>query len=125
MPRQMVVTMILNEVNHAAVDGGPVGRYNVRREKPEFLLVTNSQADCKKVVDTFHSIFTRDRSKCKKESYDVTFLHSDNVDNKLSTSVDNHISSFKTERRTVSRKNTSIESILENNSGDNDLLVRI
>ena len=113
-PRQLVVTMVLNEVRSTSADGGTLGFQSLRREKPEFIIACNSKSDCKKMMKTFHEIFVRDQNISKKDGYDVTFLQADSVDKKLSTSIDNFVKKNKDERSSLSRKPLTVNSIIQN-----------
>ena len=59
-PHHLVVTMILNDVKTTFVDGRSIAANCLKRGKPKFLVFSNSKDDCKKVMNTFNSIFTRD-----------------------------------------------------------------
>ena len=122
IPRQMVVTMILNQIALNSIDGGVVSADSLKREKPEFILLANSKADCKQVVTAFNSIFaTRDPNKCEKDNYDVTFLHAGQAnDNILSTAVTNHIKEVKNKRSSLSRKPLSVNTIMQNQLQSNN-----
>ncbi len=96
MPQHIVVTMILNEVNNNSVDGGALGQSQVRREKPEFIVATNSNKDLKKVMNIFKTIFTTDKEKCRRDEFDVTCLRAEKDDNKmLANIVDKYINEKK------------------------------
>ena len=114
-PRHLVVTMILNEVEATSVDGGKISSDCLKRSKPEFLVVANSKNDCKKVMHTFNSIFTRDASKCKKDLFDVTFIDSQSSNDKsLSAAVNDYIATAKNGRCTLARKPLSVNTIIQN-----------
>jgi hypothetical protein len=113
-PRQLVLTMVLNEVRSTSADGGTLSFQNLKREKPEFIVSCNSKSDCKKMMKTFQEIFVRDENKNKKDEYDVSFLEADSEDGKLSTSVDNFIKNCKTERSSLSRKPLGVNTIIQN-----------
>jgi hypothetical protein len=113
-PRQLVVTMILNEVRSTSADGGTLGFQSLRRKKPEFILACNNKSDCKKMMKAFHEIFVRDENKSKKDEYDVSFLQADSNDKKLSTSIDNFVKKNKNERSSLSRKPLTVNTIIQN-----------
>jgi hypothetical protein len=92
IPRNMVVTMILNEVRASSINGGGTRKANrMRKDKPEFILVCDNQDDCKVVLDTFSDIFTRDIDSNKKELYDLVILTKSAKDGKLKTAVEDYV----------------------------------
>ena len=114
-PRHLVVTLILNEVESTSIDGGTIASNSLQRSKPEFLVVTNSKDDCKKVMSTFNSIFTSNRENCKKESFDVTLINGETSnDKKVATAVNEYIQQSKNKRCTVSKRPLSVNTIIQN-----------
>ena len=115
IPGQMVVTMILNEVASHSVDGGTLSLASLKRDKPELIVLANSKQDCQKVVKAFHSVFTSNSSKNKKDSFDVDFLIPEKENgNKLLATVDSYIEKKKSKHTTLTRKPLQANSISQN-----------
>ena len=121
-PRHTAVMMLLNEVADSSVNGGG-GRDKsfAKRSKPQFILLSISNEDCRKIVSAFCTIFTRDKASNEAEKYDVFWLNPDKDSGLLQTSVDDHLKKEKQKREKGARRSTgsveeAYEKIVENDT---------
>ena len=115
IPRNRAVMMVLNEVTQSNVNGGG-SRHNskAKRAKPEFILVADSQRECKEIITAFSDVFTTSVQSNKRDKYDVVTLTRDEQSGKLETTVSDFIAKEVKQREGVSRKHVDIGDIQNN-----------
>ena len=91
-PRNAALMMVMSEVAASSTSGGGPREKGVsRREKPEFLLVSDNMKDCKRIVTAFSEILTSDAASNKKNNFEWKWLHQDEKSGLLSTSIESFI----------------------------------
>ena len=113
MPRNVAVMMILNEVADSSMNGGGAKEKTfARKSKPQFILISDSRQNCKKVMCAFSEIFTtKVESTNKKNKYEVTLLQQDETSGLLKESVDKFIEQGLKRRVSVSTKPVTLEAV--------------
>ena len=112
-PRNIAVMMILNKVSRSSMNGGARKAYDkAKRHKPEFILIAESQIDCKDVITAFSECCTTKQHLNKVDDYDFSWIKPDEATGLIQVAIDKFIEKEKKKRQSWNTKNqVSLEEI--------------
>ena len=118
-PRNIAVMMVLNKVSQSSMNGGArKANDKAKRNKPEFILLAESQLDCKDVITAFSECCTTKQHLNKKDDYDFSWIKPDEITGKIRVTVDNFIEEEKKKRQSWNTKPISLEEIQDSIAQD-------
>ena len=105
------------------MNGGARKAYDkAKRHKPEFILIAESQIDCKDVITAFSECCTTKQHLNKADDYDFSWIKPDEATGLIQVAIDKFIEKEKKKRQSWNTKNqVSLEeiqdSVVENGVG--------